>query len=29
VLKPDGVHFNDQGCDLLGKAVAQTIQNHI
>ncbi|MFT5369741.1 MAG: lysophospholipase L1-like esterase [Candidatus Latescibacterota bacterium] len=29
LLKPDGVHFNETGCDLLGKAVAQIIQSQI
>lgn len=29
LLKPDGVHFTEAGCDLLGKAVAQFIQKHI
>lgn len=29
LIKPDGVHFNETGCDLLGKAVAKTIQSQI
>lgn len=29
LLKPDGVHFDEAGCDLLGKAVAQTIQSQL
>ena len=27
LLKPDGVHFGDEGCELLGKTVAGVIQD--
>jgi len=29
ILKPDGVHFEEKGCDLLGKAVAEFIQSKL
>jgi isoamyl acetate esterase len=29
LLKPDGVHFDEKGCNILGKAVAQIIQSKI
>lgn len=29
LLKPDGVHFDEPGCQLLGKAVAKMIQSQI
>lgn len=29
LLKPDGVHFSDEGCALLGSAVARFLKPHL